>query len=153
MTTATKTITTKSGTTVTIKLTRQVNDKIAYLDGYNLLAGREVFESLEIVATLPNGKTASGSSIHKLDSKFDKAAMAKGAYARFGDAYIGQDAYEAIISVIADLDAENPKTAEQINIETAKAKAIADHDAWYDSPEQVRAREFEREMNNPNSDM
>ena len=60
---------------------------------------------------------------------------------------------EAIRTALAELEAENPKTPEQTAIETERAAIKANTEAWLDSDEYRQMREFERRMNDPNSDL
>jgi len=118
MTTATKTIERKSGSKIELSMTREVVDDIAYADGWNVKTGRRIVELTSITLVLPNGRRASGSSINKVS---DAKLIAKGGYARVGDAYVSQDAYEVIVAGLAELDAELGKSKEYIALKTAEA--------------------------------
>jgi hypothetical protein len=113
---------------IEIELTREVKDKVAYLDGYNVSAGREVYERYEVKLT----HKRSGNTIRTNGRPGDFAFFARpdrfsgkfpaGAYARVGDAYITQEIYDAAMGIIAELDAEVSKTEEQIALEQAEAE-------------------------------
>jgi hypothetical protein len=147
---ATKTIITKSGKTITVEMVRKVQDKINYSDGYDIVVGREIVEYTNITMRDAGGKILTHGS--EIDIPRSIPDGMSGAVACIGNVYVTREIIDLVVAAIAELEAENPKSNEQIAIETAKAKAIADHDAWYYSPEQIAARKFERDMDNPNSD-
>lgn len=150
----TKTITTKTGKTITVEMVRKVQDKVNYSDGYNIVTGREIVEHTNITLRDETGKTiTTGDHLSNVSPRFDAKAIEAGAVGKVGDAYLRQEMYDLVVRLIADVDAQTPKTDEQIKIEAEQAAAIAKHDAWYNSPEQIAAREFEREMNRPDSDL
>lgn len=151
---ATKTVTTQSGKTIKVELVRNVQDKVAYADGYNLVTGREVVERTSITLLDGNKVIAKGSEIGSLYpsiSKTDRQMQEKGAVGRIGDAYLPANIIDQIKSALAELDAQNPKSAEQAEIESAKAAAEAQYDA--DLPDMMAAQEFDRRMDDPNSDL
>jgi hypothetical protein len=149
----TKTITTKTGKTITVEMVREVQDKVNYSDGYNIVVGREIVEYTNITLRDSNGKTLMTGKEIDTPKSIPAEMKNKGAVACIGNAYVTQEIVDLVTAAFAELEAENPKSDEQIAIEVAKVKAIADHDAWYDSPEQVAARNFEYEMNRPDSDL
>ena len=125
MATATRTTETDN-IKIEIKLTREVIDKVAYMDGYNLPAGREVYESYDVTLT---GKRT-GKAIRTSGKPGDFAFFCPqgaysgkypaGAYARVGDTYIAKDVYDLAMSMIAELDAEVARTDEQVALEQAE---------------------------------
>lgn len=99
MTTTTKTLETEK-MIIKITLTREVNDKVSYADGYNITTGREVYENYDVKLI---GKT-SGKEINKsgkpggfaffeVENKFSGKYPA-GAYARLGNAYVSKETYD-----------------------------------------------------------
>lgn len=127
MTTATKT-TKRNQTDIEIKLTRAVSDKVAHADGYNIKTGREVYENYEVkITSKVNGAKASTSGkpggFAFLSIVTDKSKIAKGGYARLGDAYISKSLYDVCMTMIAELDTEVGKTDEQTELELAQAEA------------------------------
>lgn len=152
---ATKTIVTKSGKSVEIEFERKVQDKVAYADGYNIVTGREIVERTYITFRDQAGKVlAQGREIAMVDPRFNKnaaAMIAKGAVARLGDAYISQELVDLINAALAELDAENPKSDEQLAIAQAKTEARTRWEA--ELPSMLRAEAFERRMDDPNSDL
>jgi len=149
----TKTISTKTGKTISVEMVREVQDKVSYADGYNITTGREIVEYTNITLRDETGKIlATGKELSKLSPKFDAKGIAGGAVGKLGKTYLRQEMYDQVAGVIADVELETPKSGEQIAIETAKAQVEAAHDAWYNSPEQIAARKFAYEMNRPNSD-
>ena len=140
---------------ITIEITRNVSDKIAYADGANINIGKET-QDLTIIEMTADGKhiTRSYHAPHILTresyrNSFDKLTAA-GAYARIGDAYVGKENYEAIMeaynAAVAEINApateedkaeaaeyETVKTAE-VEKETAivNAKPIKRGPGWCD---------------------
>lgn len=155
MTTATRIAKTATAT-IEIKLTRTVSDDVSYSDGQNISTGRKVYENYEVKISgggkeiRTSGKPGEFAFFAKQD-RFS-GRYPQGAIARIGDAYVGQASYDLAMSMIAELDAEVGKSEEQLAIETAKSQAVANYDAWYNSPEQIAYRKFEREMDRSNSD-
>ena len=150
----TKTITTKTGKTITVEMVRKVQNKVAYADGANIVTGREIVEYTNITLRDETGKIImTGCHLSDVSPKFDAKAFAAGAVGKLGNAYLRQEMYDLVAGLIAEVEAETSKTDEQIAIETAKAQAEAAHNAWYNSPEQIAYREFESEMNRSDSDL
>lgn len=152
----TKTVTTTSGKIIKVELVRKVQDKVSYADGYNIVVGREIVEYTNITFCDASGKTlASGKEVSKLYPQIrgsrDAEMMAKGAVAKVGDAYVTQGNLDLIKAALAELDAENPKSAEQLAIEAAKAEAYARWEA--ELPAMRESEEFERRMDRADSDL
>lgn len=148
---ATKIVTTKSGKTIKVELVREVQDKVAYADGQKIVTGREIVEYTNI--NFYDGKKliASGKEIGPLVGSNAKQMAAQGAAARIGVAAISQDVVNQIKAAFAELEAENPKSAEYLAIEQAKADARARWDA--EEPKRRRDEMFARRMDDPNSDL
>jgi len=109
--------------TIEITLTRKVIDKVAYMDGYNLPDGREVFEMYEVkLVKKSNGATIKVAgkpgdfAFFKTQGKYSGKYPA-GAHARIGDTYISRETYDIAMRMIAGLDAEVGKSDEQIALE------------------------------------
>lgn len=154
MSKAIKSVTTKSGMTIKAEMVREVNDKTANLDGDRYVSGREIYERTYITIIGKDGKVIGrGDGIKKVDPRIpsNRDLIAKGAIARVGDRYVGQDIYDLITGIIAELDAENPKSDEQLAIEAAiaaaKARLAAEQHDIYES------KMFERRMDDPHSDL
>ncbi len=122
--------------TIKVDLDRDVVDKIANLDGHKVNLGREIIESLSVKITLKatgqsvriSGKVGYLPALNVYsDTARDKLDLPAKAYARIGDASISNEAYEIIQDLIAQADADLPKTDEHIAIETeiADKKAAA----------------------------
>jgi hypothetical protein len=149
----TKTTTTATGNTITVEIVRKVQDKVSYADGANIVTGREIVDYTTITLRDSTGKTiATGKEIYCLNQKSDAKGIAGGAVAKIGKAYLRQDNYNLAVALLAEVEAETPKSDEQIAIESARAQAAKDYDAWYASAEQVTARKFAHEMNRTGSD-
>jgi len=135
--------------TIEISLTREVNDKVAYMDGWNLPAGREVYETYEIkITSKRNGATITTSgkpgdfAFFALQGEYSGKYPA-GAYARVGDAYVSQATYDLAMSMIAELAAEVSKTTEQIALEQTEIAHAATVEAVLDTEAAEYARQIE----------
>lgn len=150
---ATKTVTTPSGKSIKVELVRSVQDKVSYADGYNIVTGREIVEFINIWFYDAAGKLlAHGRTMTMLSPKRPdhKDLIAKGAVARVGNAYLTRENADLVTTLLAELEADNPKSDEQLEIERKKAAAHARWEA--DLPAMREAEEFDRKMNDPNSD-
>lgn len=148
-----KTVTTKTGEKIEVELVRKVQDKVAYMDGANVTSGREIVEYTNITFRDQNGKyITDGKTIEPMYGNNKTAMIAQGAVARIGQAAVTQEIVYLVNAALTELEIENPKTAEYVAIKNAEAKAKSDYEIWVNSDEQIAARKFEREMNNPNSD-
>lgn len=134
---------------ISITLTREVNDKIVYLDGYEINAGKETYEKYDVELTGKiSGKTIrsygkpGGFAFFALQDKFSGKYPA-GAYARIGDNYIDKEAYEAAMIIIAKLDSEieNPEFK---SIKQQETNNAATKDAQIDA----EAAEYARQISN-----
>jgi hypothetical protein len=155
MTIATKTIS-LNGKTIKISLIRGVDDRENRLDGMLVSISREIAEYTEIVIYDASGKAiASGSKLSGLSRGYNQydEAVKRGCKGMVGKCYLMPETYDAIAVALAELDAENPKTDEQIEIEARKAAAKAAGEAWLDSKEYKDMIAFERRMDDPNSDL
>lgn len=149
----TKTMTTKSGKKIEVELVREVQDKTSYMDGQRSIVGREIVEYTNITFRDANGKyLASGKKIEEMYGNNVAEMKAKGAVARIGEAAVGQEIVDLINAAFTELEAENPKSEEYLEIKKATAKAIADHDDWYNSAEEVAYRKFTKDMEREDSD-
>ena len=99
-----------------------------------------------------NGKVLTTGKSITTPKNIPAQMKSQGAVATIGNVYVSQEIVGLVSAALAELDADNPKTAEQIAIETGKALAEAVYSNWITSPEQIAARKFEREMNSENSD-
>lgn len=153
----------KSGT-IEVTIERGTWDEEISLDGWKTGSIKtHVVNEQRIVLRDKNGKAlASGNGISEMNRvlyrNYDEL-VAKGAIARVGDAFIGQDTLDLINEAIAEAEENAPKTDRQIEIETAEAEQKARAEAWANSPEGKAAKEeweryeaFKREMERPDSD-
>ncbi len=147
-----KTITTKTGKTISVEMVREVQDKVSYADGYNIVTGREIIEFTNIVIRNNVGKILMDGKKITYPASIPAEMRSQGAVACIGNAYITQEIVSLVLSALEELDADNPKSDEQVSIEKAAEQAAKEYAAWVNSPEQIAYRAFEREMNNPNSD-
>lgn len=148
---ATKTVVTKSGKTIKVELVRHMQDKIANLDGDRFVTGRELVEYTNICFFDDSGKViAKGSDIAALNPKLDAKWISQGAVGRVDKAFVPQSIADQITAALAELDAENPKSDEQVTMEQAKAEA---HACWESEvPAMMAAEAFDRKMNREDSD-
>jgi hypothetical protein len=130
-----------------ITLTREIMDKVAFLDGDSRVTGREVYESYEIrITPKATGKTFVHSgkpgAFAFLELPFRQEKYPQGAYARLGNAYISQDVYDILTGMIEELNAENEKSDEQVAIENAEA---AKKQKAIENEKRINAEQAERE--------
>jgi len=161
-TTVTKT--TKSGGTIETTVERGTWTEKVLSDGWDTGSTKtHLVDNKRIILRDKPGKViASGDGISEISRTFYRnydELVAKGAVARVGDAFIGQDTLDLINEALAEASEKTPKTDEQIEIETAKAERKARADAWANSPEGQAEKEeweryeaFKREMERPDSD-
>lgn len=140
--------------TITIKLTRSVNDKV--VGDYRVSVGREVYEKWDVtIVSKVNGQKIwswdnDRSELFKTANRFLK--LPTGAHARVGDAYVGKKIYDIALAMMDRLEKRLPKSSEQVAIEQAQADAKAAANAWLDSDEYKEMVEFNKKMNAANSD-
>lgn len=142
----TKTI---DGLTVTVTITKSVNNKKAFSDGWNVDLGKETYENTTI--TIDKGGVKASCRDLNFFTVLDASSSVKKqhpqTHARFGDTYISEKIYNDICSVIAEVEsllvddqefievkaAENHKKEEQkkedIKIEK-EIKARDSHPGW-----------------------
>lgn len=147
---ATKTITTKSGKTIEVELVREVQDKVAYADGHNIVTGREIVEFTNIRFYDGKKLIASGKEIRPMTGNNVQKMAAQGAVAQIGTAAITQQVVDQIQAAFAELEAENPKSAEYLAIKQRQADALARWEA--EEPMRRQIEEFERKMERADSD-
>lgn len=113
----------------TINYTKEMQNVVAYMDGWNLETGKkELYESLEIIVTL-DGKYIDKASFepsiiegicysHKM---WDKV-KAQGGYAKLGDKVIlKKESYELMMAAIAEAKTEDVEDQEIAQFEAKKA--------------------------------
>lgn len=147
---ATKTITTKSGKTIKVELVREVQDKVAYADGQNIVTGREIVEYSNIWFYDGKKLIAAGKEVRPLTGTNAKQMAAQGAVAQIGKAAITQQVAEQIQATFAELEAENPKSAEYLAIKQAQVDRLARWEA--EEPQRREIEEFARKMERADSD-
>lgn len=106
---------TSTGKEVEVKIERtlKVQDKIANLDGDKVNLGKETVDTLYITLTVDSKFIArSYSGPRQLDPVKDKNLVAKGAYARLGDAYIAEELYNLITLALKEIETEIITTTE-----------------------------------------
>lgn len=151
---------TSNGKTIEVKIERGTWTEEVHLDGSPTGTYKtHTIDSTVINLLDENGKVlVSGSEIKPMSygkihySKDYPKAVGLGCVGMLGRAYIKQDTMDLILSALAEAEAAAPKTAEQIDIENAKAAAQKSYDEWQNSAEQKAARKFAREMEREDSD-
>jgi hypothetical protein len=149
---ATKTITTtKNGKDIEITITRtiDVRDKTVNADGHIINLGKETVDRVYIALKV-NGKFVTRD--YGAPSPITKAAypktykelISKGAYARLGDGYIGEDIYNLIMAAIAELDADLAPSQEFEAVKAAEDAKTAAQDA----ADMAEYNRLEREIKN-----
>lgn len=155
----TATRTTKSGNTIEVTVERGTWDEKVSLDGWETGTVKTHLVNRTTIAIKGGNKVLVTG--RELSTKFSPGSdyAKKGCVARLSNVGLGQAAYDLILSAIAEAEAAVPKTARQIEIETAEAKRNADYAAWEKSPEGIEDRNaWERhenlmyEMNRADSD-
>jgi hypothetical protein len=138
---ATKTAETEKAK-IEVTLARDVTDETAYLDGWDLPTGeRKAVEIWDVKVTIlesghvmwTTGKPGDGQLLKQEQTKYGTA------YKMSTNNYIGPAIYAVVQSLMAALDAEMPKTDEQIALEAAEAKRIAAKTAAFRPAEQEPA--------------
>jgi hypothetical protein len=110
---------------IKVSITHKVQDKTVNLDGDICNLGKETYDDIEITL-IADGKVVEFSRyapevITETAYKRDyKQLRAKGAYAHLGNKYIGEDFYNAIMAVIADVEAEFATDAEYQEVKAAE---------------------------------
>lgn len=144
-----------SGKTIKVTLERGTWEEEIRLDG--MLCGTETHavDRTEIALYDGSKKLAYGSSLDALPTQHSKLnqAIEAGCVGIVGNEwFVKSKTAETIRTALAALEAENPKTIEQIAIENQETEAKAKAYAWLDSDEYHQMVEFDRKMNDPNSD-
>ena len=92
---------------VEIKLSREVQDRVAYADGWNIPLGRETVNHLDLVMKIDGTyKTNIYRKPTTLQGRGYADLIAKGAYAQLGSVYIGEENYNLVMAAIAELESE-----------------------------------------------
>lgn len=101
-----KTITkSKDGITAIVKITKTVKNDIAYLDGANINLGKKTQKNIHITLQKGNAKiTTSDTSFFYILSDQRTIDRMPQAYARLGDNYISEVAYNLIKAAIAEAE-------------------------------------------------
>jgi hypothetical protein len=155
---------TKSGNTIEVTVERGTWNEKVTSDGWDTgITKTHIVDSKRIVFRNKAGKAlASGDNVSEINpmfySNYDEM-IAKGAVARVGDAFIGQDTLDLINDALAEADEGAPKTGQQVDIETAQVEQRAKAEVWANSPrgkaeaeDRERYEQFKREMERPDSD-
>lgn len=109
---------------IEIELTREVVENNRYFEGYDMGKEKKSVQRVSIKVT-KNGTTISANGeefgetfvCSEVTPMFNKNMYSKGARGRIGDAYVGQELYDAICKAYAELDAEVTKSEEYVAIE------------------------------------
>jgi len=149
-----------NGKIVEVKIERGTYTHDVSLDGApSGIAKTEIIDTTVITLRDATGKViGSGSEIRPMAcgkhlNNYNQAVQ-MGCKGMIGDKiFLTPAVYDAIVSALEEANVAAPKTDEQIEIENAKAAAKKTYDDWYNSDEQIKSREFEREFYRAESDL
>ena len=150
--------TTASGYSITVEVVRDVQDKKLWADGWNVPAGREVVDWTLLTLSAPDGrvvaKADSVSPLNPLNSK-DAAMQSRGVVGKLGDVWVTAETMALITEAQSEADAAEPGSDEFWALKEAQdeARRRAARQAEIDSPALREIEEFERRMDDPNSDL
>lgn len=147
---AIKTLTTNSGKTIKVEMVREVQDKVAFADGDNIVVGREIVEYENIYFYDGKKLLASGKSISPMIGRNAESMRKQGAVAQIGNVAISQQVADMIQAAFAELDSENPKSQEYLAIKKSQADALARWEA--EEPMRRQREDFMRKMEREDSD-
>lgn len=134
---------TPSGATVAVTVERGTWDEQVSSDGWDTgIVKTHLVNKTSIVLIDATGKTLTSSdrvtpmsAAKILSPRSYQDAVKAGAAGMVGSAYISRAVLDLITDAQAEAEAAAPKTAKQIEIETAEANRQAAHEAWLASPE------------------
>jgi hypothetical protein len=135
MATATKTAETPNAK-IEITLTREVRDKVSWSDGWEIPMGREINEVYNIkIFAKKSGLTFTdhGKPGQYGFFTYQTSGKAAGRYLIAENVYVDKVVYDAAMALIAELDAELPKSEEQVAIETAERVRLKRSVAYTDT--------------------
>ena len=109
---------------VTIEMTKGTQDKMINADGDMINMGQETVESIYIEVQIDGKYTGRSYNAPRsiISDPAYKAIVAKGAYARLGDAYITEELFNLVMAAIAEANEETEETTEYVEI---KADEVA----------------------------
>lgn len=150
--------------TIQVTIERGTWKDTIYSDGWEIGQRTEIIDRTQIAIKDQQGKTLGvGSEIRPLYATSGKQvaeAIKRGCLGRVGDVFIGPESHALIVSALAEATANAPKTAKQIEIETAQATKAAAAEAYRNSPQgqadaaaMRRHAELMREMDRADSDL
>lgn len=156
--------TSSTGKQIIVTVERGTWTETIHWDGYDMGEKTHVIDRTEITLSDETGKVlASDSAIRPLRTTHKQYAEAvkRGCVGMIGsNLFLTAEAHRLIVEALAEADAAAPKTAEQIEIETAAAAKAAKAEAWRNSPQgkaeaaaMYRHEQLMREMDRPNSDL
>lgn len=120
-----------NGRTIEIEIerTKEVQDDIAYADGWNINLGKKTVDSIYIQVYVDGVCKTETSSTPQIIT--DKNLIAKGAYAKIGNAYLTEINYNKIMALIAEIEAELEITEEYKEVESKEIAEEARKEAAY----------------------
>lgn len=140
-----------NGRTIEIKIerTKEVQDNIAYADGWNVNLGKETVDSIYIQVYV-DGKCHSSdyNAPHIITEqsygKSYKDLKSKGVCGRVANVYLTEENYNKVMALIAEIEAELETTEE---FETVKAQEVA-KEARKEAAYTAEAEAYERDIKN-----
>ena len=148
---ATRTITNKDakGQTTEIIITRTVElqDKIAYADGWNVNLGKETIDNLKIEIYVNGNQFDQVRQAPQIcDPKYFAKVIAQGAYARLGKGYLTRERYDLIMATIAEIDAELAAEGNSEFVEVKNAEIA--HEQEIEKAEKMADAEYANKIKN-----
>jgi hypothetical protein len=144
----------KEGSEIIVTLTRGLIRDTLNLDGHEF--GTRITGSVDHISVnvISGGKSVahtSGCSPIRTNDPNYRQAKANGYTHRVGNVYLKADKVEQIEAAIAQLEAENPKSDEQVAWEEKSAAALKRAIAYENSEDYRRHEQFKRDMEDENS--
>ena len=151
--------TTASGYSITVEIVRDVQDKTLWADGWDIPAGREIVDWTLITMAAPDGRVvAKADSVSPLNPALnskDAAMQSRGVVGKLGDVWVTAETMALITEAQSEADAAEPGSDEFWALKEAQdeARRRAARQAEIDAPALREIEEFERRMDDPNSDL
>jgi len=151
--------TTASGYSITVEIVRDVQDKTLWADGGDIPAGREIVDWTLITMAAPDGRiVAKASDVSPLNPALnskDAAMQSRGVVGKLGDVWVTAETMALIAEAQSEADAAEPGSDEFWALKEAQdeARRRAARQAENDAPALREIEEFERRMDDPNSDL
>jgi hypothetical protein len=149
---------TQSGYSITVEVVRDVHDKTLWADGWDIPVGREIVGWTLITLSGRDGRVvAKADSVSPLNPALNKdaAMQSRGVVGKLGDVWVTAETMALITEAQSEADAAEPGSDEFWALKEAQdeARRRAARQAEIDAPALREIEEFERRMDDPNSDL